>query len=522
MLSQLQRLILLNLVILSTNVNADIITDGTLGTQVRLTGPNFQIDSKIDSKLGEQHGNNWFHSFRQFDIRSGETATFSGPDNINNIITRVTGGQESYIDGTLRSTIPGANFYLLNPAGILFGKDAKLDVTGSFYASTADYVKLGEDGRFQATHPEQSILTVAPPSAFGFLSATAAPIVVQGSTLSVPKSQTLWLIGGNLTLEKSAILNAGEVKIQANNVTMKDKATIDTDNSAAGTIKITVTDKLVMTDLTQISSNTIAANCAGGRIDIIAHSLQMSGNGSESSGARINATTRGTSMPGGEISITTDNLQMADDATINTGSFPLTNFSGPGGQIRIQTHSLTMRDTALIFSGTFTAGNGGAIQIDANDLTLSGRSAIAATTFSSGRGGKVGFNIHHTFSLLDDAVIASGTEGRGAGGQVSLLIQANRVVIGNTGNISATSGTDDWLIREMRRKLNLATQRGAQVGEEIFAGGGEPGTVSLETDNLSLTTGVTLARQPFLFNSCFGPLRLEKRKGLSKAFKDFH
>ncbi len=519
----LQQSIWPTLIIFSINVNADIIPDGTLGSQVPLTGPKFEITSAV----GQQHGNNLFHSFRQFDIRSGETAIFSGPPSINNIITRVTGGQESYIDGTLRSTIQGANFYLLNPAGILFGEQAKLDLTGSFYASTADYVTLGEDGRFQATHPEQSILTVAPPSAFGFLSATAAPITVQGSRLSVPKSQTLGLIGGHLTMEKLAILNAGEVKIQANNITMKDKATIDTDaksqGDAAGTVKITATDNLLMTDLSQISSNTMAANCAGGHIDIVAHSLQLWGRHNDTPdrlGARISAITRGTQAQGGEISITTEDLQMADDATINAGSLPLDNHSGPGGQIQIRTHALTMRDTALIFSGTFTAGNGGAIHIDADDLNLTGRSAIAATTFSSGKGGKVGLNIHQTVSLLDNAVIASGTEGRGAGG--GILIRAPRLAMGNTAHISSASEDDNSFTSEVRRQLNLATQRGAQIGEEIFAGGGEPGTVSLETDNGSLTTGMTLTRQPFSFHSCFGPIRLGKRIGLSRAFQDFY
>ena len=49
----------------------------------------------------------------------------------------MTGGQQSLIDGMLRTTIPGANLYLLNPAGVFFGPNASLDTSGSFHVSTA-------------------------------------------------------------------------------------------------------------------------------------------------------------------------------------------------------------------------------------------------------------------------------------------------------------------------------------------------------------------------------------------------
>jgi hypothetical protein len=74
-----------------------------------------------------------------------------------------------FIDGLLRSEIQSANLWFINPAGVLFGKHASLDIQGSFHVSTADYLKLGDGGRFEATNPENSVLTVAPPEAFGFL-----------------------------------------------------------------------------------------------------------------------------------------------------------------------------------------------------------------------------------------------------------------------------------------------------------------------------------------------------------------
>ncbi len=101
---------------------AQVATDGSLGQSVNLPGPDYQI--KAD--LGKQVGGNLFHSFGEFNINTGENAFFSGPDSVQNIISRVTGGEASWIDGGLISTIPGANLYLMNPAGIMFGYNIML------------------------------------------------------------------------------------------------------------------------------------------------------------------------------------------------------------------------------------------------------------------------------------------------------------------------------------------------------------------------------------------------------------
>jgi filamentous hemagglutinin family protein len=157
--------------------SAEIVLNGSA-----LDGPNFVIEAN----MGQQYGGNLFHSFDQFDIQLNERATFSGPNSVTNIISRVTGGKSSTINGVLESTIPDADFYLINPAGIIFGEGAELNVQGSFYASTADYLRLGFNGKFNATHPQDSVLTVAPPSDFGFLGSNRAPIIFENSTLSVP------------------------------------------------------------------------------------------------------------------------------------------------------------------------------------------------------------------------------------------------------------------------------------------------------------------------------------------------
>ena len=72
-----------------------VTVDSSFGNAGALAGPNFQIPDT----LGKTVGGNLFHSFSDFNIQTGESAQFTGPDSINNILGRVTGGDASSIDG---------------------------------------------------------------------------------------------------------------------------------------------------------------------------------------------------------------------------------------------------------------------------------------------------------------------------------------------------------------------------------------------------------------------------------------
>ena len=123
-------------------------TDGSLGPRQTLSGPHFAIPHT----LGRQAGGNLFHSFEKFDLAQGDVATFSGPGSVKNILARITGGT-SLINGTIRSTIDGADVYLMNARGIVFGPGARLDVSGSFTATSTDYIRLGDRARLPAVVP---------------------------------------------------------------------------------------------------------------------------------------------------------------------------------------------------------------------------------------------------------------------------------------------------------------------------------------------------------------------------------
>lgn len=104
---------------LSTSVAlAEIVSDGTLGAAHKLSLSNETQAYAITQDLGKTVGNHLFHSFQTFNLAQGETAVFSGAAHVENVISRVTGGSPSNINGMIKNSIPGANTYLLNPSGI--------------------------------------------------------------------------------------------------------------------------------------------------------------------------------------------------------------------------------------------------------------------------------------------------------------------------------------------------------------------------------------------------------------------
>lgn len=171
------RLALLAVLLPGSAAAQHISIDGRLSAAQTLLGPNYAIGAN----LGRQIGPNLFQSFGKFGLATGESAVFSGPATVGNIIGRVTGGNQSSINGKIQSTIARANLYLINPSGVVFGPQATVNVSGSFHASSADYLKMSDGARFQATNPGGSTLSAAPPAAFGFMTAKPATITVNGA-----------------------------------------------------------------------------------------------------------------------------------------------------------------------------------------------------------------------------------------------------------------------------------------------------------------------------------------------------
>src|SRR5918997_3348361 len=140
---------------------AQIIPDSSLGPESSRTVPD-TINNLPSDRItgGAIRGVNLFHSLREFNISEGRGAYFENPSGITNIFTRITGGKSSNILGTL-GVLGNANLFLINPKGIVFGPNARLDVRGSFLASTADSIVFNNGVEFSSANPQAvPLLTV--------------------------------------------------------------------------------------------------------------------------------------------------------------------------------------------------------------------------------------------------------------------------------------------------------------------------------------------------------------------------
>ena len=179
---------------LCPNVTAQISSDGTLSTTVSTDDSvNFLIEG------GERSGSILFHSFSEFSIPNLGSAYFNNAVDITNIFSRVTGGNISDIQGVIRANST-ANLFLINPAGIVFGENAALDVGGSFFATTAESVVFGDDIEFSAIEPQEAPLltiNITPGLQYG---ANHSPIDISGANLAVNSGQSISLLGGDVVI----------------------------------------------------------------------------------------------------------------------------------------------------------------------------------------------------------------------------------------------------------------------------------------------------------------------------------
>jgi filamentous hemagglutinin family protein len=175
-------------------------SDGTLPTPTEVT----PTATGVEINGGTTRGGNLFHSFKDFSIPTGSEAFFNNAPDVVNILNRVTGGNISSIDGLLRAN-GSANLFLINPAGIVFGKGASLKIGGSFYGSTADSILFPDGVEFSATNTQaEPILTINAPIGLNFRD-NPGDIVnrsnANGFGLSVPEGESISLIGGNVKRE---------------------------------------------------------------------------------------------------------------------------------------------------------------------------------------------------------------------------------------------------------------------------------------------------------------------------------
>lgn len=475
---------------------AQIIPDGTLPTasSTSVTGTTTTISG------GSQAGANLFHSFDQFSIGVGTTASFQSSAAIERILTRVTGRSPSLIDGSLEVLGGSADFFLLNPNGVLFGPGASLNLSGSFMATTGERLQFA-DGSFDAVNPSPaSLLSVSAPVGVHFGGAPA-PIQVNGPGHGLVVNQDSAIIKTNRPLglqvqpQQTLALLGGPVIFDGGNVTGGDAAT------GAGRVAI-------------------AAIGANGHVALTSDALgwQVDASGSSSFNDVIlknAASVDASSLGGGPIDVYGQNIVLSEGSTLlsetlggdrgapitiegkeavvlmgisqdaNTGQpfFPssivaevVAGANGQGGALNITAPLLLLQDGAQVSTSTYGAGDSGDMTIEVQQLGLIGANAFGPSSLGS----VVGFT------------------SMGSSGDIS--VTADEIVGQGSGSITTFAFGPGQGGRIFVKASDISFSGGSRSGPSgIFAGAilGQGGGLEIESDRLTVSGGAQISANTF-------------------------
>ncbi|MBX3640460.1 MAG: filamentous hemagglutinin N-terminal domain-containing protein [Nitrosomonas sp.] len=503
-------------------INTQIQTDSTL------SGINaINIDSQGGNQIytlseinGKTVGNNLFYSFSNFSIGATDTAWFNlnSPD-LANVISRVTGGVESIIDGQLQMTNVGSapSFFFINPTGITFSAGASVDVPGSFYVSTASGLNISDGSIYAAHETQTSTLSAAEPESFGFLGNEAGSINISGLEtdlveLALQPGTDVAFVGNDIYIENALIMDKDAApagldlqfiatgnksarisldtlpnEATAGNLSLKN-ATLATLSHGPGRIVVRSNHfNAINSNLFLSNSNSDAVPIADGRgIDIQAHTLTLDN-------SKLSATSNENAA---DITISADLLEIsnlsqinstavnhsgavtitADDLSVDQSSI-LSTISGEGstGNVTVSADSVKLLNGGIIRSGTGTGtGTTSAVfNVDSGSVTINAQELlISDSTIDSlileGNAGDITINVDYlsinNSTDFDRGIFSRVLEGGGEGNSGDVIVNSKAI--------------------EMNRGF---------ISSRTFGSTGQAGDISVTTDILKISGGVIVA-----------------------------
>ena len=531
---------------------------GRLGTTVTADGNYVQITGGTRP----DNGTNLFHSFDQFSVGPGDTAQFlnTTPSLLtSNILSRIIGGDPSSIFGTIDATsYPGANLFLVNPAGIVFGPNATLNVSGSVAFTTADYLRLANAdgsnaGIFHADPTATSLLTSASVAAFGFLDSNPSPISLEGSSLQVQAGHSIALIGGNITVESekpangtdtpagstilggqvymASMASSGEILPRTltptanvngespgtlGTVKISKGSTIDTSESGGGAIRIrggrlTIDGSNIFAKTGDISidGTTISFNDFNRIVTFVDTPPEVK------AGDIVIAASEGISMTTATVESQTSTADgdagnitfrsTQGDVIFNEAA--VTSQSLDGGrntgsiQINAQNGNVRLENSAPIFiSSSAGSKKTGGVTVTANNLELLSQSRIDSDNFSPQEGADINIQLRGLLSLDGSSEIETVTNGTAPAADI--VIQAQDISITDGSGLSAntitsSSGAGGRIsIKGSVGPSTLITIDGQDSGIITDTNGiGPGGTINLSAQSVRIQNGGRLSAE---------------------------
>ncbi|MDJ0535092.1 MAG: S-layer family protein [Xenococcaceae cyanobacterium MO_207.B15] len=324
----------------------------------------------------------------------------------------------------------------------------------------------------------------------------------------------------NSTVEPNVVGNAGEVRIDTNNLTLTNGAVISSSTSGtgdAGTLTINASETISVDN--SLISSSVQPNAVGnaGVLSIETTNLTLTNRG-EISSSTFSEGNAGTLTINAADTISVDNSSIGNSVQANA--------IGNAGVVSIETTNLTLTNRGQILSSTFGTGNAGTVKINAADtislsgegddgfptlitstvnpnaignagavsiettnLNLTNGGQIRSSTFGTGNAGTVTINTADTISV-DNSAISSQFERDAVGNPGNVTINTTNLNLTNRGQIStATFGTGNAGIVTINAADNISVDNSV-IGSTVEPDAvGNAGDVSIKTNDLSLTNG---------------------------------
>jgi filamentous hemagglutinin family protein len=446
-----------------------------IGTQVKdLGSKNFSIEG------GLQRGQNLLHSFTDFSVPTGGSANFTNPAGNQSIITRVTGNFFSDINGLLNTN--GANFLLINPNGVVFGKGVKLNVGKAFVTSTAsgvDFVDAaGRNYNFGVNRSgDEPLLSIDPNVAFN-----PARLIIGGSGSKGIENygilqtnnpgQYVGLIGGNVNFYGGQLIAPG-AKVELGGVVQNGTIGFSLENGVQIPVNVERGNVSLVLSGTLPSAINVESG-GGGSVGIFAKDIRLQGIGTRIR-AGIAAGLGSPTAEAGDIRIdATGNISLSDRATIlnrvNLES------EGKGGSIEMISSNLSVTNGAQLNASTRGKGNAGKIKITATENVSFDGSKDGSTSGSVSR-------------------VDTGAEGTGGGIEI---VTRNLFVINSAGLSASTLGKGDAGSIKITATDNIFFDESSSIRTTVQSGAiGKGGGIEINTNNLSITNTAELTASTF-------------------------
>jgi filamentous hemagglutinin family protein len=507
----------ISLVSVNTDSYANIVPDKSLKKESSVVSNN---NKKKTITGGAKRGSALFHSFSKFNVRKGSAAYFTSQPGIRNIISRITGNSESRINGIL-GVEGNANLFFINPNGIIFGHGAKLDLNGSFTATTASSIEFGKYSYSALNKNQVPLIKLNVPTGLSFKT-KPSKIIVRGeghnitqagnviapnrgvgqsqTGLRVNPGKTISLLAGDIVLSgglitaPSGYINLASINTGSVSFTQGFKGLDYSLVTKFGNITF---ERQALADSSGLEKGFISV--FGNKITFKDASLVINSNLGSQTGGLITINAKDTLNILGESRF---NKPLANGRLISRGIISQT-FDGDGSVIRVNAKKIYVDQSGAIIATTFGKGVGGNLHLDADEFTIAGSSGLSISSLGSliltssagpGQAGNI-FVDSDKLLLKEGGFLASTTFSDGNGGNLYvnsrsitvdggiLIPEKDAFIPSLIGTTTTSSGQGGNLFI---RTSSLEVNNGGRIDASTFEGG-LAGSINIKADNITLS-----------------------------------